>query len=130
MSRSLATVLTFVISALAHELVMGCITKKLRGYGFFMMMMQMPIVMVQRSKLLRGRTLLNVSGHHPLFDFSNHFLECAVLVLYDLGVVNGKFHHFDVRFTSNRTFRCARFMCYCNRSKSCSGKIDLVLNQM
>jgi sterol O-acyltransferase len=61
MSRELATIITFLISALAHELVMGCITKKLRGYGFFMMMMQIPIVSVQRSRLLRGRTLLNVS---------------------------------------------------------------------
>ncbi|KAK3076218.1 hypothetical protein LTS18_013598, partial [Coniosporium uncinatum] len=50
MSRPVATVITFLISALAHELVMGCITKKLRGYGFFGMMLQMPIVMVQRSK--------------------------------------------------------------------------------
>ena len=58
-SRPVATFITFLISALAHELVMGCITKKLRGYGFFAMMMQMPIVMVQRSRWLRGRTLLN-----------------------------------------------------------------------
>ncbi|KAK3058400.1 hypothetical protein LTS18_011381, partial [Coniosporium uncinatum] len=50
MSRPVATVITFLISALAHELVMGCITKKLRGYGFFGMMLQMPIVMVQRIK--------------------------------------------------------------------------------
>ena len=60
-SRPAATFITFLISALAHELVMGCITKKLRGYGFFAMMMQMPIVMVQRSRWIRGRTLLNVS---------------------------------------------------------------------
>jgi len=59
MSRPVATVITFFISALAHELVMGCITKKIRGYGFFAMMLQMPIVMVQRSKFVRGRTLLN-----------------------------------------------------------------------
>jgi sterol O-acyltransferase len=63
MSRGLATFVTFVVSALAHELVMGCITKKLRGYGFFMMMLQMPIVMVQRSKWVKGRTLMNVSWH-------------------------------------------------------------------
>ena len=60
-SRPVATVITFVISALLHELVMGCITKKLRGYGFFMMMMQMPFVLVQRSAWVRDRTLLNVS---------------------------------------------------------------------
>ena len=59
LSRPAATVITFFISALAHELIMGCITKKLRGYGFFAMMLQMPIVMVQRSKWVRGRTLLN-----------------------------------------------------------------------
>lgn len=58
-SRSAATIITFFISALAHELVMGCITKKLRGYGFFAMMLQTPIVTVQRSKWVRGRTLLN-----------------------------------------------------------------------
>jgi sterol O-acyltransferase len=59
MSRPLATTITFLVSALAHELVMGCITRKFRGYGFFAMMLQMPIVMVQRSKWVRGRTLLN-----------------------------------------------------------------------
>ncbi|KAF2712947.1 MBOAT-domain-containing protein [Pleomassaria siparia CBS 279.74] len=59
MSRPVATVITFLISALAHELVMGCITRKFRGYGFFAMMLQMPIVMVQRSRFVKGRTLLN-----------------------------------------------------------------------
>ena len=59
MNRPFATLVTFVISSLAHELVMGCITRKFRGYGFFMMMMQMPIVMVQRLPWVRKRTLLN-----------------------------------------------------------------------
>ncbi|KAF2125820.1 hypothetical protein P153DRAFT_324070 [Dothidotthia symphoricarpi CBS 119687] len=59
MSRPVATTLTFLISALAHELVMGCITRKFRGYGFVAMMLQGPIVLVQRSKWVRGRTLLN-----------------------------------------------------------------------
>lgn len=59
MSRPIATVVTFMISSLAHELVMGCITRKFRGYGFGMMMMQMPIVMVQRLPGVRERTLLN-----------------------------------------------------------------------
>ncbi|KAF2249026.1 hypothetical protein BU26DRAFT_519193 [Trematosphaeria pertusa] len=59
MSRPVATAITFLISALAHELVMGCITRKFRGYGFFAMMLQMPIVVVQRSKWIKGRTLLN-----------------------------------------------------------------------
>ncbi|KAF2275475.1 putative sterol o-acyltransferase [Westerdykella ornata] len=59
LSRPVATVITFLISALAHELVMGCITRKFRGYGFFAMMLQMPIVLVQRSRFVKGRTLLN-----------------------------------------------------------------------
>ena len=66
LSRNMATLITFLISAVGHELVMGCITKKLRGYGFVAMMLQLPIVALQRSKFVRGRTLVNVSflrGH-------------------------------------------------------------------
>ena len=57
----MATLITFLISAFGHELVMGCITKKLRGYGFVAQMMQLPIVAIQRTKFVRGRRLLNVS---------------------------------------------------------------------
>lgn len=38
---------------------MGCITKKLRGYGFLAQMMQLPIVMLQRTKYFRGRKVFN-----------------------------------------------------------------------
>jgi sterol O-acyltransferase len=58
-STSTAMFITFFVSSIAHELVMSCITKKLRGYGFLMMMMQLPIVAVQRSKLIRNQTTLN-----------------------------------------------------------------------
>lgn len=58
-SKPAAMFITFLISALGHELIMGCITKKLRGYGFFAMMLQLPIVAVQRSKLIRGRWVFN-----------------------------------------------------------------------
>lgn len=58
-SNSIAMAVTFLVSALGHELIMGCITKKLRGYGFVAMMLQLPIVMVQRSKFLRGNWVLN-----------------------------------------------------------------------
>lgn len=51
---------TFLVSSAAHELVMSCITKKLRGYGFLAMMLQLPIVAVQQSKYFRGKTTLNV----------------------------------------------------------------------
>ena len=60
MPRAWSMALTFIVSALLHELIMGCITKKLRGYGFVAMMLQGPIVMLQRSPLLRGKKLLNV----------------------------------------------------------------------
>jgi sterol O-acyltransferase len=43
---------------------MSCITKKLRGYGFLAMMLQLPIVAVQKSRFFRGRTTLNVSFLH------------------------------------------------------------------
>ena len=58
-STSTAMVITFLVSALGHELIMGCITKKLRGYGFIGMMLQLPIVAMQRSKLVRGRWVFN-----------------------------------------------------------------------
>lgn len=38
---------------------MGCITRKFRGYGFVMMMLQGPIVLVQRTRFVRRKTLLN-----------------------------------------------------------------------
>lgn len=59
LGRPLAVALTFFVSALLHELVMGCITKKLRGYGLVMQMLQIPIVAVQRSRVVRGKTLFN-----------------------------------------------------------------------
>ena len=59
LSRPIATGITFFISALAHELIMGCITRKFRGYGFVLMMMQMPIVAIQRLPWVRDRTLVS-----------------------------------------------------------------------
>ncbi|CAL5867425.1 uncharacterized protein PFLUO_LOCUS1644 [Penicillium psychrofluorescens] len=58
-SQPVAMLITFLVSSLAHELVMSCITKKLRGYGFGAMMLQLPIVAVQKSRFFRGRTILN-----------------------------------------------------------------------
>ena len=60
-SQNTATLITFLVSAFGHELVMGCITKKLRGYGFAAQMSQLPIVAVQRLQIVRSRKLLNVS---------------------------------------------------------------------
>jgi sterol O-acyltransferase len=58
LSRPVATGITFFISALAHELIMGSITRKFRGYGFFLMMLQMPLVLLQRMPFLRQQKLL------------------------------------------------------------------------
>ncbi|KAG5973589.1 hypothetical protein E4U55_000386 [Claviceps digitariae] len=57
--KMLATVITFLISALMHEVVMACISKKIRGYGFVCQMLQLPIVMLQRTKFIRSRKTLN-----------------------------------------------------------------------
>lgn len=54
-----ATIITFLISAVGHEIVMACITKKLRGYGFICQMLQLPIVMLQRTPWVRDRETLN-----------------------------------------------------------------------
>ncbi|KAK3988353.1 hypothetical protein QBC44DRAFT_104447 [Cladorrhinum sp. PSN332] len=54
-----ATVITFLISAIGHEIVMGCITKKLRGYGFICQMLQLPLVALQKTKWVRGKKTLN-----------------------------------------------------------------------
>ena len=58
-SRNMATLITFMISALGHELVLGCITKKLRGYGFLAQMLELPFVAIQRTKFVGGRPLFN-----------------------------------------------------------------------
>lgn len=62
MSRNMSTLVTFILSALGHELVMGCITKKLRGYGFLAQMLQLPIIALQRTQWGREKRLFNVSS--------------------------------------------------------------------
>lgn len=57
--RSYATMITFLVSAVGHEIVMACITKKIRGYGFVCQMLQLPIVMLQRTRWVRGKETLN-----------------------------------------------------------------------
>jgi sterol O-acyltransferase len=63
--------ITFLVSSIFHEVVMSCITKKLRGYGFGAMMLQLPIVAVQKSRFFKGRKTLNVSADKikPVFCF-------------------------------------------------------------
>ncbi|KAK6076627.1 MBOAT family protein [Seiridium cupressi] len=57
--RGMATVITFLISAIGHEIVMACITKKLRGYGFVCQMLQLPLVVLQKTKWVRNRKTAN-----------------------------------------------------------------------
>ncbi|KAI1774410.1 MBOAT-domain-containing protein [Hypoxylon cercidicola] len=57
--RNMATLITFLISAIGHEIVMACITKKLRGYGFICQMLQLPIVMLQRTRWIRSHKTAN-----------------------------------------------------------------------
>jgi len=57
--RPLATLITFLISAIGHEIVLACITKKIRGYGFIAQMSQLPIVMLQRTRWVKGKQVLN-----------------------------------------------------------------------
>ena len=84
LNKHTATLVTFLLSACVHELVMWCIFKKLRGYLLFLQMFQLPVsfhfsssssstctqhsdlssiqlVQLSRTKWLRGRrTLGNV----------------------------------------------------------------------
>ncbi|PPJ54120.1 hypothetical protein CBER1_01118 [Cercospora berteroae] len=59
LSRPVATIITFLISALAHELIMGSITRKARGYSFFLMMLQIPLTAAQQTPWVKKRELLN-----------------------------------------------------------------------
>ncbi|RPA99428.1 hypothetical protein L873DRAFT_1827987 [Choiromyces venosus 120613-1] len=57
-SRGTATVITFLLSALVHELVMWSLFKRLRGYLLVMQMSQVPLVYVSRTRLLKDREVL------------------------------------------------------------------------
>ena len=79
---------------------MGCITKKLRGYGLGAMMLQLPIVAVQKSKYFRGKTILNVClfrsqsiqlDDNCLLIFDGYFIEYLLLVFDDSWSFCGKF---------------------------------------
>ncbi|KAF2436031.1 hypothetical protein EJ08DRAFT_602940 [Tothia fuscella] len=58
LSKGTATFVTFLLSACVHELIMLCLFKKVRGYLFAMQLMQLPLVSLSRTKLLKGRTVL------------------------------------------------------------------------
>ncbi|KAF2274794.1 MBOAT-domain-containing protein [Westerdykella ornata] len=61
LSRLQATFVTFLLSAVVHELLMFCLFKKVRGYLFAMQLAQLPLAALSRTRLLKGRdTLGNV----------------------------------------------------------------------
>ncbi|RKF72890.1 putative sterol O-acyltransferase 2 [Golovinomyces cichoracearum] len=57
--RRMATFGTFLLSSLGHEIVMACITKKVRGYGFLLQMSQLPIVVIQQTRWVKEKRVLN-----------------------------------------------------------------------
>lgn len=68
LKKSQAMLVTFLLSALVHELVMFVLFKKVRGYLFVMQLMQVPLAALSRTKLLKGRdTLGNVIFWFGLF---------------------------------------------------------------
>ncbi|KAF2835585.1 hypothetical protein M501DRAFT_941640 [Patellaria atrata CBS 101060] len=57
-SKRTATFATFLLSACVHELVMWCLFRKVRGYLFLSQLSQLPLAMLSRTKLLKGRDVL------------------------------------------------------------------------
>ena len=81
LSRNAATFITFLLSALVHEMMMAIIFKKVRGYLFWMQLLQMPLVTMSRSKLMKGRIVLgNVIFWMGLF-VGPSFLTSLYLVI-------------------------------------------------
>ncbi|GAA5899424.1 hypothetical protein JCM6882_009113 [Rhodosporidiobolus microsporus] len=58
LSKFSAAFVTFLLSALVHELVMAVVTKKIRLYLFAMQMAQLPLIMLGRAKIFRQHPAL------------------------------------------------------------------------
>ncbi|KAH0613837.1 uncharacterized protein H6S33_005723 [Morchella sextelata] len=57
-SKKVAALITFLISAIFHELVMWAVFKKVRGYLMFSSMLQIPLSAFAHTKLMRDRKTL------------------------------------------------------------------------
>lgn len=57
-SKVSATLITFTISSIVHELVMYVIFERLRGYLFYFQMSQIPLVFVSRTRFMKDRKVL------------------------------------------------------------------------
>ncbi|GAA6027218.1 hypothetical protein JCM8097_002495 [Rhodosporidiobolus ruineniae] len=58
LSKFSAAFVTFLLSALVHELVMAVVTKKIRLYLFVLQMAQLPLIMIGRAKIFRQHPAL------------------------------------------------------------------------
>ncbi|KIO18192.1 hypothetical protein M407DRAFT_32129 [Tulasnella calospora MUT 4182] len=57
-SKPSAAMITFLLSALLHELVMAIVTKKIRMYLFVMQMAQVPLIALGRIPVIRRNKIL------------------------------------------------------------------------
>ncbi|CAE7208710.1 unnamed protein product [Rhizoctonia solani] len=57
-SKFSATFLTFLLSALVHELVMAVVTKKIRMYLFILQMSQIPLIFLGRLPIIKQNKVL------------------------------------------------------------------------
>ncbi|WWC72925.1 uncharacterized protein I206_106889 [Kwoniella pini CBS 10737] len=61
LSRTSAAFVTFLLSALCHELVMAVVTKKIRPYLFLMQMAQLPMIALGKLPIVkRNKTVGNI----------------------------------------------------------------------
>jgi sterol O-acyltransferase len=58
LSKMKAMLVTFLLSAVVHEVLMVCLFHKLRGYLFVLQLSQVPLAMVSKTRLMKGRDTL------------------------------------------------------------------------
>lgn len=58
LNKNQATLMTFFLSAIVHELAMYVLFKRLRVYLFFFQMNQLPLVALSNSRFLKKRTVI------------------------------------------------------------------------
>ncbi|KAN0121276.1 MBOAT domain containing protein [Russula decolorans] len=81
LSRSRAMFVTFLLSAAAHELVMAVVTKKIRMYLFTLQLIQIPLIAVGRTSVIKRSSYLgNVVFWLGLY--AGFPMLCVAYVLY------------------------------------------------
>jgi sterol O-acyltransferase len=58
LSKTSATFVTFLLSAVVHEVLMFCLFKKVRGYLFAMQLSQIPLAAMSKTRFMKGRDTL------------------------------------------------------------------------